>query len=215
MKPALLKQNFASATLLKSCKPLILVNTLNRITTLYPLSPQALSGLVALFERVEVAKGTVIFREGHIEKSVYFLESGIVRAYSDSHEKQVTFWFGLEGDYVISAQSFVNNRPGYESMEALEDCILYEANSKALLSLFETSAELANWGRKLAEHEFLKVEGMFINRQFKTATQNYSELLQRIPSFSNRVPLKHIASYLGISQVSLSRIRANVAKGII
>jgi len=192
-----------------------LVNTLNRITTLYPLSPQALIGLVALFERVEVAKGTVIFREGHIEKSVYFLESGIVRAYSDSHEKQVTFWFGLEGDYVISAQSFVNNRPGYESMEALEDCILYEANSKALLSLFETSAELANWGRKLAEHEFLKVEGMFINRQFKTATQNYSELLQRIPSFSNRVPLKHIASYLGISQVSLSRIRANVAKGII
>jgi len=214
MKPALLKQNFASATLLKSCNH-ILVNTLNRITTLYPLSPQALSGLVALFERVEVAKGTVIFREGHIEKSVYFLESGIVRAYSDSHEKQVTFWFGLEGDYVISAQSFVNNRPGYESMEALEDCILYEANSKALLSLFETSAELANWGRKLAEHEFLKVEGIFINRQFKTATQNYSELLQRIPSFSNRVPLKHIASYLGISQVSLSRIRANVAKGII
>jgi CRP-like cAMP-binding protein len=182
---------------------------------LYPLSPEALSGLCALFSPVEMPKGTIIFREGHVEKSVYFLEQGIVRAYSDSHEKQVTFWFGFEGDYVISAQSFVNNQPGYESMETLEDCILYEASSKALLSLFETSAELANWGRKLAEHEFLKVEGMFINRKYKTASQNYSELVQRIPSLPNRVPLKYIASYLGISQVSLSRIRAAMAKGII
>lgn len=160
-------------------------------------------------------KGEVILHEGRVEQYMFFIEQGLVRAYSDGPEKQVTFWFGMVGDYVISAQSFVNNRPGYESIQVLEDSILFKVDANNLISLMKTDIELANWGRKLAEYEFLKLEEMFISRQFKTATQVYVELLERIPSFPNRVPLKHIASYLGISQVSLSRIRANVAKGII
>lgn len=185
------------------------------LKALYPLSPNALSGLCALFTRVDMPRGTVLLREGYLENHVFFVAEGIVRAYSDAAEKQLTFWFGLPGDVVISAQSFINNRPGYESIEVLEDSILYRADADALLTLFERDIEIANWGRKLAEREFLKAEQLFINRQFKTATQVYIELLERLPTFPNRVPLKHIASYLGISQVSLSRIRANVAKGII
>jgi len=157
----------------------------------------------------------MIIHQGHIEKHMYFIEQGLVRAYSDGGEKQITFWFGLPGDYIISAQSFVHGKPGYESMEALEDSVLYEINTAELFALLKDNAELANWSRKLAENELLKLEKMFINRQFKTATQIYVELLEQIPSLPNRVPLKYIASFLGISQVSLSRIRASLAKGII
>ncbi len=157
----------------------------------------------------------MVIHQGHIEKHMYFIEQGLVRAYSDGREKQITFWFGMPGDYIISAQSFVHGKPGYESMEALEDCILYEINTAELFALLKDNAELANWSRKLAENELLKLEKMFINRQFKTATQLYVELLEQIPSLPNRVPLKYIASFLGISQVSLSRIRASLAKGII
>jgi len=192
-----------------------LVNTLHKIKSLYPLSEQSVSGLIALMRSVSVAKGEMIIHQGHIEKHMYFIEQGLVRAYSDGGEKQITFWFGLPGDYIISAQSFVHGKPGYESMEALEDSVLYEINTAELFALLKDNAELANWSRKLAENELLKLEKMFINRQFKTATQIYVELLEQIPSLPNRVPLKYIASFLGISQVSLSRIRASLAKGII
>ncbi|WP_116789569.1 Crp/Fnr family transcriptional regulator [Flavobacterium psychrotrophum] len=192
-----------------------MVNILNTITTLYPLSQDELSGLVALFSRVELSRGEIIIREGYVEDHLFFIEQGIARAYSDATDKQVTFWFGMPGDYIISAHSFANNRPGYESIEVLEDSIMYKVKSKDLIALFEKNVALANWGRKLAERELLKLEEMFIKRQFKTASQLYIELLERIPSLPNRVPLKYIASYLGISQVSLSRIRANVAKGTI
>lgn len=192
-----------------------MVNTIHKIKSLYPLSEQSVSGLINLTTKIAIPKGSIIIHQGHVEKCMYFIEEGLVRAYSDGAEKQVTFWFGMPGDYIISAQSFVHNKPGYESMEALEDCILYEINTAEFHTLLKDNAELANWSRKLAENEFLKLEKMFISRQFKTATQVYVELLEQIPSLPNRVPLKHIASFLGISQVSLSRIRTGLAKGII
>ncbi|MDV6170319.1 Crp/Fnr family transcriptional regulator [Flavobacterium sp. DG1-102-2] len=185
-------------------------NTLLKIRSIYPVSDASLVKLTALFTERSFSRGEIIMKEGRVEKSMFFIESGLVRAYSDLPDREVTFWLGLEGDYVISMRSFINNEPGYETIEVLEDSILYEADAAKLISLFESDIELANWSRKLAEYELLKLEEKFIYRQFKTATEVYAELLERIPSLPNRVPLKHIASYLGISQVSLSRIRAKI-----
>lgn len=187
-----------------------MVNTLAKIKSLYPVSDASLAKLTALFYEKHFSAGEIILREGKVEKSMFFIEKGLVRAYSDLPDRQITFWLGLEGDFIISMQSFINNKPGYETVEVLEDSILYEVDSEKLIALFESDIELANLSRKLAESELVKLEEKFIYRQFKTATQVYAELLERIPSLPNRVQLKHIASYLGISQVSLSRIRAKI-----
>jgi len=187
-----------------------LENTLTKIKSLYPLSDSALAKLTGLFYKREFKKGELILKEGRIEKSVFFIEKGIARAYSDLPTHELTFWFGEEGDYIISAQSLINNKPGYETIEVLEDSILYEIDSAAMIALFESDIELANWSRKLAENELIKLEEKFIFRQFKTATQMYTNLITTHPTLLQRVPLKHIASYLGISQVSLSRIRAEI-----
>lgn len=185
-------------------------NTLKQIKSLYPLSDSALAKLTGLFYIRHFKKGELILKAGRIEKSVFFIEKGIARAYADLPTQELTFWLGAEGDYIISAQSLINNKPGYETIEVLEDSILYEIDSAAMIALFETEIELANWSRKLAEHELIKLEQRFIFRQFKTATQMYADILENNPTLLQRVPLKHIASYLGISQVSLSRIRAEV-----
>ena len=66
---------------------------------------------------------------------------------------------------------------------------------------------IANWGRKLAEKELLKIESRIISSEMMSAKERYDELIKNSPSLIQRVPLKHIASYLGITQVSLSRIR--------
>ncbi|MEL0649826.1 hypothetical protein V6246_00245 [Algibacter sp. TI.3.09] len=107
-------------------------------------------------------------------------------------------------------QSYVNNQKGYEDVELLEDCELYELKTEKLHELFLEDIEIANWGRKFSELELIKSEKRLIALQFNTATERYLALLENYPSIIQRVQLSYIASYLGITQVSLSRIRANI-----
>lgn len=151
-----------------------------------------------------------IFYADKIEENLYILKKGIVRAYYDLEDKDVTFWFGIEGDPILPMKAYVSNDKIYENIELLEDSILFEIKIEDLKNLFETHIEIANWGRRLAEKELVQTEELFISRQFKTATDRYRELMRDHPEILQRVPLKIIASYLGITQVSLSRIRAEI-----
>lgn len=187
-----------------------LENTLRKIKSLYPLSDVSLKALIGIMQQRNLPKGEIILKANKVEESVFFIEKGIARAYCDLPDNELTFWFGEEGDYIISARSLINRLPGYETIELMEDCILYEINADEMIALFESNIELANWSRKLAEYELLKLEERFIYRQFKTAKEIYMELLTNSPSLLQRVQLRYIASYLGISQVTLSRIRAEI-----
>ena len=107
-------------------------------------------------------------------------------------------------------KSYIDNHQNYENIQLLEDCILYQLKIDDLRKLFETDINIANWGRKLAEKELVKTEELFISRKFRTASQRYEELLTKQPEIIQRVQLVYIASYLGITQVSLSRIRSEI-----
>ncbi|MEX6688030.1 Crp/Fnr family transcriptional regulator [Danxiaibacter flavus] len=160
-----------------------------------------------MLERVQMEKGRILFKEGKIETDIYFIEQGAARAYCNTEESELTFWFGFEGDIVLSYNGYVYNKPGYESVELLENAILYKLKGEDLQELFNHDIALANWGRKLAEQELIKTEERFITRQSKSATERYQELLDTTPHLIQRVQLGYVASYLGITQVSLSRIR--------
>ena len=107
-------------------------------------------------------------------------------------------------------RSYIENKVGYETIESMEDCELYEIKMSDLQEFYATNLEIANWGRKLAEIELIKTEERFISRQLGTAIDRYKKLLIENPSLINRVQLGYIASFLGISQVTLSRIRAEI-----
>lgn len=180
---------------------------LNRI---YPLSQPAQLRLAAYARELSYPKGHILLRAGKVERSLFFIRKGMVRAYSTFSDAEVTFWFGKEGDTVISMKSYVAGQKGYEDIELLEDCELYALKIKDLQKLFAEDIQVANWGRKFAEQELIKTEERLISRLFLTATERYQELLLNSPGLLQRVPLGQIASYLGITQVSLSRIRAQL-----
>lgn len=180
------------------------------IDHIYPmpqLSKQALKNSIV---QVDYPKGHVLFQVDKIETNIYFLKKGMARAYSQTADNDITFWFGKEGDPVISMKSYVSNQKGYETIELLEDSTLYVLKTAHLHHLFDTNIHIANWGRKFAERELVKTEERLISRQFRTATQRYQDLLKDHSDLLQRVQLGHIASYLGITQVSLSRIRADI-----
>jgi CRP-like cAMP-binding protein len=180
------------------------------IARLYPLPEHSKATLKAKAKQVTYPKGHILLKADCIERNIYFIKKGVVRAYADAAGGQVTFWFGMEGAPVLSMKSYVSEEKSYERIELLEACDLYEFNISELRALYEQDVHFANWGRKLAEHELMKTEERLIAMQFKTAQQRYADLVNNQPELLLRVQLGHIASYLGMSQVSLSRIRADL-----
>lgn len=185
-------------------------NTLAKIKSIYPLTDTHLNLLLDELKVTELPKNHLIISAGKIERSLYFIESGIARAYLDGPDNRITFWFGMEGDLIFSYHSYINNQPGYEHIELLENSKVYELKTEALINLYNQHTELANWGRKLAELELINTEERYIARLFKSARERYIELMQTYPTLVQRIQLGHIASYLGVTQVTLSRIRAEI-----
>lgn len=204
----MLKNNLPGFYLYKNRQPL--QHILNKIKSIYPLNEQQLDQLLNLMQRVEIPKNELVIRAGRIEQSLFFIEKGIARGYFNGPDSQITFWLGMEGDVVLSYNSYINNLPGYESIELLENSVLYEIRTTALERLFQQDAAFANWGRKLAEQELIKSETCFIGRLFRSAAERYADLLRENPALVQRIQLGYIASYLGVTQVTLSRIRAEL-----
>lgn len=177
---------------------------------IYELPDASKNSISEVISEEVYPKGYRLLNADKIERNIYFVKQGIVRAYTNSEGNEITFWFGREGDTVVSMRSYVDNRQGYENIELLEDGILYKLNVDALNNLFAQDIHIANWGRRFAEQELLKTEERLIARQFKTASERYEQLMNETPELLQRIQLSYIASYLGITQVSLSRIRAKI-----
>lgn len=180
------------------------------LETIYPLPEPSGILLKKHIRECSFPKGHLIIRAATIARKIYFIKKGIVRAYAHTDDNEITFWFGREGETVISMKSYVEQQEGYEDIVLLEDCDLYELDAATLQRLFVQDIHIANWGRRFAELELVKTEQRLISRQFKNATDRYKALLEDSPDLLRRVPLGHIASFLGITQVSLSRIRADI-----
>lgn len=181
-----------------------------KIISIYPLGQLEVEALIGAMELVSYTKNTILFDTDKIEKYIYFIEKGIARAYCNTDKQQATFWFGQEGDVMLSYNSYIKEKPGYEIIELLEDSKLLRISHQTLQNLYANHIGLANWGRKLAELELIKTEERFINQQYKTASERYAELINKTPALIQRVQLTHVASYLGVSPVTLSRIRAEI-----
>ena len=177
---------------------------------IYCLKKDSKEKLLAYIYEEKYTKNHILFKADKIEKKLYFLKKGVVRAFSELPDNEITFWFGKEGDPILSMRNYIENQISYETIELLENCELFVIEISQLKKLFLSDIEIANWGRKLAEKELIKTEQRLISRQVRTATQRYQEFIKEYPDLIQRIPLGYIASYIGISQVSLSRIRAKI-----
>lgn len=146
------------------------------------------------------------------DKNFYFMEKGIARSYCVINGKEATSWFSMEGDIVFSTNNFYGYVKGYEyeMVQLLENSILYAIPVKELEKLYFSNIEIANWSRILHQDAFIANEKRLISRLYETAEERYIELLKTRPELFQRVNLGYIASYLGISQVTLSQLRNKI-----
>lgn len=156
-------------------------------------------------------KKTIVFKPKQYEPYFYFIAKGSARVYVvDDEGNEVSYILFLERDYLLSFDGYLHQKPSYEYIELLEDSVLYRIDTEELKHLYNTDLELANFGRILADKFAYYTEQRFIDRLSLSATARYLKLIDTYPEIIQRIPLKYIASYLGITQVSLSRIRAKI-----
>lgn len=180
------------------------------IQSVYRLPLTEAQKILAIAEEVCFEKNHLIIEAEKTSKSIYFIKTGICRIFYPKSEKEVVLGFSFPGDALISLNSYIHERPGYENMDTIETSTLYRIPSRGISSLYKESIDIANWGRKLAEIETLKIEERLMQQLFKSASERYQYLLQKEPNLLQKIKLGFIASYLGVSQVTLSRIRAEI-----
>ncbi|MEM9078500.1 MAG: Crp/Fnr family transcriptional regulator [Bacteroidota bacterium] len=167
--------------------------------------------ILGCLEPLSVKKGILLLEEGQLCNHVYFLERGLLRFSMLKNGEYVTKFF-TEPPYAFTSQySFSNRLPARENIEALENSdvwrISYEKSNELL--------RLESWNtfvRKLIQEVQFFTELILEEAQNETAEKRYAKLLQNRPQLVQRVSLKHLASYLGVTPQSLSRIRSNIQK---
>ena len=183
---------------------------LKHLKDIHSLSDELQDKLTEHFKQVVLPKGEFLITEGRICRHLYFLEQGSLRGFYNQDGKEVTHWFGFEHDFVTSFHSFITQEPAVESIQLLEGCVLWAISKDALNELLSTYHKAERLLRMAYEKYYIRLEERYVNAQFKTAAELYEQLLERAPHIVERVPLGFIASYLGMSQETLSRVRSRL-----
>ncbi len=181
---------------------------LKHIKTIHPLSIESEHALSAICKDAEFKKGIDIQPIGHTCKTIYFVKKGCIRIYYFKEDIDITESFEFENAFVARAESLFTGKPSKKAIKAIENTTLIAIDSTKLFILFDSHPDLERLFRKIIEMAYVNTVNRIESLQFNTAEERYINLLKDHPYILKRVPLKFIASYLGITPVSLSRIRA-------
>lgn len=175
----------------------------------YPVSAELEEAILENTSVVLFRKRSVILDHRKVCRYCYFGLQGLVRAYYVKDDgEEVTSWFMKEGDIIISVQSFFGQKPSHEVLEALEDTVCISLREDRLEQIYQTFHEFNFIGRKLTEKYYIQMENRAFSLRMDDAKQRYDRLLEQHPDIIVRAPLNYIASYLGITPATLSRIRS-------
>ena len=163
--------------------------------------------LISSIKKVSFGSKAILQKEGQISDKIYIIEKGIVRAFYHKDGKDITYAIATQNDFIGSMSSFFMQTPSNKTVETIEDCVLWEFEYNKLQALFDMNTELGKAGRLFANFGVAVMEQRFDNMMFYTAKERYEILLNSRPEVIQKVPLGMIASYLGITQETLSRIR--------
>lgn len=179
------------------------------ITDYTPLEQGEWDQIEACLIRRDVAKGALVLEEGKVCRHLYFLESGLLRFFILKNGDDITKYFTGVPYVFTSQKSFTAQQPAKESIEALENSVIWHITYTDAFRLLAMEA-WSTFIRKLIQEVQTYTEAILEELQTETAEHRYRTLLLNQPALVQRVPLKHLASYLGIAQPSLSRIRKNI-----
>ena len=154
-----------------------------------------------------IKKNDLLQQVGDTCKTIYFLKSGIARIFYYKDGIDITESFAFENNIIARVESLFTGNPSQKAIQILEDAEIISINATQLFKLYDTNPSIERLFRLMFEKAYVETVNRIESIQFHSADERYKHLLKET-NYLQKIPLKHIASYLGITQVSLSRIRA-------
>jgi len=173
----------------------------------HPLSPEAETFLRERVTAVSARKRKLLLKEGTVCDHIYFVVKGAIRGFRREGQKDITTWIVVENELVTSIFSLDNPSPSIENIQALENSELLALTYTELNQLYEQFPEFNLIARKLLQHYYADAEKRAFIARLTKAENKYRYFLMLHQSLANRIPLKYIASYLGMTLETLSRVR--------
>lgn len=176
-------------------------------TQFSPLTADEQEAIAGICNTITVPKNKDLQPIGHTCKTIYFIEKGIARIYYYKDGIDITEGFYFENSIIARVESLFTGKPSRKAIQVLQDAEIIAINATALFKLYDQFPAIERLFRKIFEAGYVDMVNRIEGIQFHTAEERYKALLHEAPDVLMRIPLKYVASYLGITQVSLSRIR--------
>lgn len=183
------------------------------IRQIAPISDKEFDETVILFKEMHLQKGDYFLKQGNISRQIAFVNKGTLRIfYLNDKANETTSCFCNENNWTTSYKSFIQQQPSTRSIQALEDTELLVIDYENLQKLYATSVVWQNIGRVFAEREYIVMEQYASVLNNETAKEKYLRLLKEQPTVLQKANIEDIASLLGITRRTLSRIRQEISK---
>jgi CRP-like cAMP-binding protein len=177
------------------------------IKDISPVEGAALTDLLAAWEHRVLPKDHLLLREHTVSDYIYFIEKGAARIFYHKKEKEVTEWVALDRQFFLSITSFFQRTPSHLIIQTLEPSSIYGIHHNDLMALADKHHAVEKMLRKMITLSLILSQQRMDSIQFETAHERYEKLVKQSPGIIQRVPLSYIASFLGVTLETLSRIR--------
>ncbi|HJD94538.1 MAG TPA: Crp/Fnr family transcriptional regulator [Bacteroides togonis] len=186
-----------------------MTNIIEKMKAAYPVSDESIRLLKEQLTLCHFPKKYRLVEADKYCKAAYFIEKGMTRSFWLVNGEEITTSFSCEGGIVFSMDELYYGKLSEEYVETLEEVTAYRISLTSLLHLFQTNIELANWGRVIHQDEYRRLHRSHKERLTLAAKERYEAFQEQFPQVCQRAQLGYIASYLGITLPTLSRIRKN------
>lgn len=191
--------------------PAILCHGLfQKIRSIHPFSLDSEQKLLDSLRVHYIEKNGSLLSPGQVCKDIWFIEQGFARSVCFNDTKQISIGFYETGDFVTNLSSLRNGTPSEYEIQVTEQSIVLSFAKQTLMDLYEVSHEIASFGRVLLEQLLTEQEEYANLFKLKTPAERYAFLLKKRPSLFQKATLTQIASYMGVSRETLSRIRGHI-----
>ncbi|NJO88893.1 MAG: Crp/Fnr family transcriptional regulator [Chloroflexia bacterium] len=185
-------------------------NFLYALKQIAPISEESLTELSNHCTNLSFGKDELVLKEHAVCEHIYFVSKGLVRIYYYKEEKEVSEWFAFENTFCLSIVSYFQKTPSNLMIQCLEDAEIIFISKAGLDTLRNSNFEIADFAYRLIAGSLILSQERMASIQFETALTRYKNLLKLHKNLLQRIPLNYIASYLGVSAETLSRIRAQI-----
>ncbi len=179
----------------------------------FGISTQNLEPVSQLFRETRLSRGEELLRIGQYSRDLHFIQDGLMRmyAYNESGEKEITQWIAMGGSLVTEFSCFMFNSPSRYNIQALTECSLFTISKENYDSIGQQVSNWAELDKLFVAKCFVHMENRIFSQLSMTAEEKYRKLLAESPELFQQVPLQYLASMMGMSPETLSRVRKKLS----